>query len=172
MKYAEKLQALLRLFMKNSRLSDREMARTLHISQPTVSRLRASLEKDGYIRSYTIVPEFSKVGYKIMAFTFSKMKSYPTAKEAEEVILKGKKWAAGYPNIIYVADGQGLGGKDFVLISVHKDYDDYTRFIHAFAYEWSQILSTFETFITNTVSDLNLKPFDLAYLAKDKTSTP
>jgi len=36
----EKVLRLLRLMMKNSRLSDRELARTLGTSQPTVTRMR------------------------------------------------------------------------------------------------------------------------------------
>lgn len=171
MKHEEKLNNLLKLFMKNSRLSDREMAKRLHVSQPTVTRLRTTLEKRGYIRSYTIVPEFYKAGYKIMAFTFSKLKTYPSSSEIVEIMKRGREWMANYPNLIYVADGQGLGGKDIVMVSVHKDYDDYTRFIHAYSFEWSSMISQFESFITNTMSELNMKPFDLAYLAQDKEKT-
>ena len=32
--------------MKNSRLSDRELAKRMRVSQPTVSRIRTQLEKD------------------------------------------------------------------------------------------------------------------------------
>jgi DNA-binding Lrp family transcriptional regulator len=36
--------------MKNSRKSDRELARTIGTSQPTVTRTRNRLEKEGYIK--------------------------------------------------------------------------------------------------------------------------
>jgi DNA-binding Lrp family transcriptional regulator len=159
---------ILRAIMKNSRLSDRELAKRLHISQPTISRTRAQLEREGYIRSYTAVPEFGKVGFKIMAITFAKVRAYPSADEANGIIQKAREWLAKRPNVIYAADGQGMGGKDVVMISFHKDYDDYTRFIHSYAFEWGSIISTFETFIVNVLSELTLKPFDLTYLADYK----
>ena len=55
--------------MKNSRRSDRELARVLGVSQPTVSRTIKKLEKEGYIREYTMIPDFSKLGYEIMGIT-------------------------------------------------------------------------------------------------------
>jgi DNA-binding Lrp family transcriptional regulator len=63
--------------MKNSRRSDRELARTLGVSQPTVTRTRARLEKEGFIKEYTIVPDFSKLGFGIMSVFFMKTKQSP-----------------------------------------------------------------------------------------------
>jgi DNA-binding Lrp family transcriptional regulator len=164
----QKLLFLLRSMLKNSRLSDRDMAKLLHISQPTVTRLRRSLETSGYVKSYTVVPDFAKMGYRVLAFTFSKLKSYPQPKDAQELFKRATEWAGKHPNVIYAADGQGLGGKDIVMISFHKDYDDYTKFIHSYAFEWGQIISIFETFITSTTSEFTMKPFDLKYLAYDE----
>lgn len=159
---------LLKTMMKNSRLSDRELARLMHVSQPTVSRLRGKLEKEGYVRSYTLVPDFAKMGYSIVAFTFSKLKAYPSPKEAMELHRTASEWANKHPNVVFAADGQGLGGKDVVMVSFHRDYDDYTRFIHAYAFDWSHIVSGFETFIVSLNSELTMKHFDLRYLADDE----
>ena len=43
--------------MKNSRKSDRELAKILGISQPTVTRIRNKLEREGVIREYTAIPD-------------------------------------------------------------------------------------------------------------------
>jgi len=70
-----KQQKLLRLvseMLKNSKKSDRELAGILAVSQPTVSRTRARIEKE-YIKTYTIIPDFKKLGYEIMAFTLAKI---------------------------------------------------------------------------------------------------
>jgi len=168
----EKIIRLLRLMMKNSRLSDRELARNLGTSQPTVTRMRQRLEKEHYIKSYTIVPDFVKMGYGILAFTFSKVKTYPTAKESMDIIKKASEWANNRHNVIFASDGQGLGGKDVVMMSFHMDYDDYTQFMHSFAFEWGQIVDVFETFIVSLKSELTMKPFDLKYLGnvEDKPS--
>lgn len=59
--------------MKNRRRrrrSDRELAKVLDVSQPTVSRTRMKLEKEG-IFEYSLIPNFAKLRFEILAFTFS-----------------------------------------------------------------------------------------------------
>jgi DNA-binding Lrp family transcriptional regulator len=164
----EKLLDLLKVMLKNSRLSDRELARLMNLSQPTVSRVRTALEKQGYIKTYTVIPDFRKMGYRLLAFTFCKMKSYPNAKEAMDLVRQGAEWASKRPNVVFASDGQGLGGSDIVVMSFHKDYDEYLEFMHSYAFEWGYALSTFDSFIVSTTSKLVMKPFDLRYLANDK----
>jgi DNA-binding Lrp family transcriptional regulator len=57
--------------MKNSRRSDRELAKAIGASQPTVSRIIKKLEKEKIIEEYTMIPNFSKLGYKILALPLS-----------------------------------------------------------------------------------------------------
>lgn len=47
---------------------------TIGVSQPTVSRLIRKLESEGVIREYTMIPDFSKLGYQILGLTFVKLK--------------------------------------------------------------------------------------------------
>jgi DNA-binding Lrp family transcriptional regulator len=39
--------------MKNSRRSDRDLAKAVGVSQPTIGRTIKKLEKEGYIKEYT-----------------------------------------------------------------------------------------------------------------------
>jgi DNA-binding Lrp family transcriptional regulator len=64
--------------IENCKRSDRELAKNLGVSQPTVTRARKWLEKNGFIREYTLIPEFSKIDLEIVAFTF--IKSRPETK--------------------------------------------------------------------------------------------
>ena len=154
--------------IKNSRVSDRELARLLQVSQPTVTRIRGQLEKEGYIKTYTVVPDFTKMGYQILAFTFSKLRSYPTTDEAIDIVRRASEWVNDRPNVIFAADGQGLGGKDVVMMSFHKNYREYTDFMHDYAFKWGQFISTFDTFMVSIGSGLTMKPLDLRYLAQDE----
>jgi DNA-binding Lrp family transcriptional regulator len=51
--------------MKDSRRSDRELASVLNVSQPTVSRTRERLVNEGYVREFTAIPDFQKLGFEI-----------------------------------------------------------------------------------------------------------
>ena len=55
--------------VKNSRRSDRELAKALGVSQPTVSRIRVRLEKQGIIE-YSAVLNLAKLGFEMIAVTF------------------------------------------------------------------------------------------------------
>jgi len=114
--------------LRNSRQSDREIARKLGVSQPTVSRTRSSLEKEGYIKEYTIIPNFSKFGYKIMAITFalSKTLDAETAKKARAFLIDGLEQAQ--TKFIMVERGIGLGF-DAAIITFHRDYSSYVQFM-------------------------------------------
>ena len=50
--------------MKDSHRSDRQLAKALGISQPTVTRRRAMLE-DSTIEGYTVIPKFGQIGFEI-----------------------------------------------------------------------------------------------------------
>jgi DNA-binding Lrp family transcriptional regulator len=162
-----KRQKLLRLvseMLKNSKKSDRELAGILGVSQPTVSRTRARIEKE-YIKTYTIIPDFEKLGYQIISFTLAK-KDPLGSEEAAEMVEKSKEWVNNHPNVIFGSEGEGIG-KDLVLISFHKDYSTYAEFMRSFAINMGTSLNNFESFLVSVGSDSKLREFDLKYLADD-----
>ncbi|HVP15911.1 MAG TPA: Lrp/AsnC family transcriptional regulator [candidate division Zixibacteria bacterium] len=114
--------------MKNSRRSDRELAKALGISQPTVSRLISRLQKEGVIKEYTMVPDFCKLGFNLMAIVMFRLKPIsPT--EIKELYgaaheLENRR---RYPYLL-VMDGMGLG-KELVVISFHRDYGEYDNYM-------------------------------------------
>jgi len=115
--------------MKNSRRSDRELAQALGVSQPTVSRAIKKLEKEGYFREYTVIPNFRKLGYRLFVLTFFKWKkglSQKEMKEARQWALK--KTPSAFPNAIVIERGTGVNF-DSLMGSFHRDYTSYTRLI-------------------------------------------
>jgi len=163
----QKLIRLLKELLKNSRRSDRDIAKLFGSSQPTISRLRNQLDKRDYIQTYTVIPDFAKLDYEILAFTFSKMRTYPTAEETQKILKRAKEWVDQHPNVIFAADGEGLGS-DVVMISFHKNYSRYAEFMRSYAMHWGESVSTFESFIVSLDSGFKIKPFDLKYLADDE----
>jgi DNA-binding Lrp family transcriptional regulator len=90
----ENIIKLLKELIRNSKRSDRELAKAVNLSQPTVTRLRKLADK--YVRSYTIVPEFGKIGYELLAFTFVKARTYEKTKVEENIRLV-KEWYKKHP---------------------------------------------------------------------------
>jgi DNA-binding Lrp family transcriptional regulator len=159
----EKLVKLLKELIRNSRRSDRELAKTLKVSQPTVTRNRKLAES--YVRSYTIVPEFQKIGYEIFAITFAKAKTYDK-KEIETKLEVQKKWVMQHPNVFFASDGEGLG-KDAVILSLHKNYSKYADFMREYTINFAEFISDVQSFIVSLKTGMIIKPFDLKYLAED-----
>ncbi|UCC33264.1 MAG: winged helix-turn-helix transcriptional regulator [Candidatus Bathyarchaeota archaeon] len=119
--------------MKNSRQSDRQMAKIIGVSQPTVTRVRTRLERDGIIKEYTAIPDFLKLGYELMAITLIKLKKGLSAeqiKKAQELSyeLAKKSPATGPLEVIMAERGEGIGYNG-VFITYHRSYTSYSRFV-------------------------------------------
>jgi DNA-binding Lrp family transcriptional regulator len=151
--------------MKDSHRSDRQLAKALGVSQPTVTRRRAMLE-EGYTEGYTVIPKFGQIGFELAAFTFLKSKlKQKSGKEKDEALKKLKEWYDNQPNVILVIDGRGMGW-DIICISLHENFADFTKFIRAHDSELSDWMVESQTFHADLKNAMVLKPFHLKYLAK------
>ena len=150
--------------MKDSHRSDRQLAKALGVSQPTVTRRRAILEEN-YIEGYTIIPKFGKIGFEIAAFTFLKNKlKQKTGKEKEGALKKLNEWYMKQPNVLLVQDGNGMGW-DAICVSMHKNFSDFAEFIRAQNSELSDWIIESQTFHADLKPGITIKPFNLKYLA-------
>lgn len=154
--------------MKNSRRSDREMAKIMGLSQPTVTRKRASLEKE-LIETYTLIPRWTKLGYDLCAITLVKIR-VGTAVEARynEVRKRGTEWLMNRPNVLMGGGCRGMGVDSF-MISVHKTYADYDEFMGNCRLRLGDLLEITQSIIVNLAGKELLKPFNPVYLAEAET---
>jgi DNA-binding Lrp family transcriptional regulator len=153
--------------MKNSRRSDRQLAKSLGLSQPTVSRRRLFIEKS-LIDGYTAIPKWQQVGFELVAFTFVKHKiKYAKPEVREQGFKKVEEWMKKQPNVILAIDGQGMGW-DGVCVSFHKSYSDFAEFVRKHNSELSEFLIETQSFIADINPATIRKPFHLKYLEKVK----
>ncbi len=149
---------LLLELIKNSKRSDRELAKVLGVSQATVSRMRNDLIKNGWIKQFTIIPDLAKMGFEILAISSFK------STNNEGIIKKAIEWTRARPEIVFAARAEGQG-KNGVVISIHKNYTDYSNFLKDLRLEGISNFDDYDTLFIS-LSGLIVKDFSLKHLAK------
>ncbi len=157
----KRMFSLLLELLRDSKRSDRELAKVLGVSQPTVSRMRSRLVKEGIIQDFTVIPDFVKMGYEIMAINCFKSKT------TKEIAEKAKKWMMSKPNIIFAAGAQGMG-KNAVMISLHRNYTDFSNFLAEVMAEDETVMEDYDTMLISLDGRI-AKPLSLKYLAEQET---
>ncbi len=159
----KRMLKLLFELMKNAKRSDREIAKIIGVSQPTITRMRQRLEKTAIV-DYTVIPDWTELGFEIMALTLIKAKGSSTINE------KAKKWAMNNPNIVFAAGGEGIG-MDYSIISFHNNYSEFSTFIDTLKSEWAENLQDTQSFLMTTSEKRTIKPLSLKYLEKTWENT-
>ena len=151
--------------MKDARRSDRDLAKTIGVSQPTVSRLRTKLEKEGVVKEYTMIPDFHKLGYEILAVTFLKLRGSLNSDELEKVRAFTHERMKKTPfEIIMLERGMGVG-YDGIVVSFHKDYSSYMDFRN-FLRQYSSLENGTDSFLVDLSDTKRYLPLTLSVLAR------
>ncbi len=153
--------------MKNSKISDRQLAKKIGVSQPTITRRRARLEKE-VIEGYTAIPNWGKLGYEILAVTLVKTPlkfgSNEMMKNASE---KSMKWLEKQPNVIFGGECRGMGMTG-IMFSLHKNYKALDQFLTSHRQQLGHLLEEVETVIVNLAGKGTYRPLNLKYLTEAK----
>jgi DNA-binding Lrp family transcriptional regulator len=158
---------LLNELMKDAKRSDRTLAKVLHLSQPTITRRRAILEKE-LIEGYTAIPKWEKLGYGIFAITFVKIKPVIASKEEYgSTRKKGQGWLMSQPNIVMAGACRGMGMDSF-MISLHKTYTEYDEFMRSYRLELGEFIDDVQSILVNLAGKELLKPLHFKYLTEAK----
>jgi DNA-binding Lrp family transcriptional regulator len=161
--------------MKNSHRSDRELARAIGVSQPTFSRTRKKLEKQGMIKEYTIIPDYSQLGLALMSITFTKMRG-ALSKEILDDMKKGARNTMSEHPTALILGNIGMGcNADYVAITFHRDYGEYSEFMRLIKEFPSVNIDETKSFIVNVLDKNQFQPLSFSqlarYLAKAKESS-
>ena len=137
--------------MKNSRRSDRELAKSIGSSQPTVSRMIKKLESEGIIKEYTVIPDFHKLGFEILAIMFFNVEKELDQQQAKKVIDT-------FQNVLMFERGLGLK-HSYVIVSLHEDYPSYMEFIRQLQHSDLLSLSDNASFLVSLHEDCGFSSF-------------
>jgi DNA-binding Lrp family transcriptional regulator len=154
------LEKLLFELVKNSKRSDRELSKVLKVSQPTITRARTKLEKEKFVRQYTVFPDFAKIGFELVAFNFATLKPAQSS-DLEKMQKMRNEWAKGNSNVIFEVGGEGLGANS-LMISIHRNYTEFASFITKYRTDWANYLQDLKSFIVS-IPNRSLVAKDLSF---------
>ena len=147
--------------MKDAKITDRKLSKNIGVSQPTVTRRRAKLEHELAI-NYVAVPDFTKVGYEILAISIVKYgaklraqllkRDNQTAKMIQATLEKT-------PSMFFASSGRGLE-YDGVSISFHKNYNEFVTFRRELEGDWGDHSLQINSFVVSLLSDNILRNFN------------
>ena len=164
----DRMSRLLLEYLKDSSRSDRELAKVLGVSQPTISRMKRRLVEEGIVNHFSAIPDLAEMGYEIMAFSLVKFNMEQFVKFSGEdpmkIVERAKKWAHSYPCVIFDSRARGMG-VDSVTISVHKDYAAYQDFLTENKKKWGPLMAEVQYILVDLKGDIN-KPLSFKYLAE------
>jgi len=153
--------------MKNSRRSDRELARAVESSQPTVTRVRTKLEREGYIQEYTAFPDWRKTGYEVLVVTFARIDGAVYQKMSRKDGFRDEILAFLHrnPSIIFATSGSGFG-MERMIISIHRDYSEYVKLKSEMTRKWGMVAKV-ESFVVSLEGDDIILPLSLKNFANN-----
>jgi DNA-binding Lrp family transcriptional regulator len=157
---------LLSELVKNSRRNDKQLARKVGTSQPTINRAIRKLEKEGLIKEYTIIPDFCKLGYEILAFTFLKHNdqlSLEDYKKLREEALELEKKSAS--STIIIMNGTGLEASR-VIVSFHADYTTFANYVKRMKRLSKYYISYIDSFLVNLSDATSPRSMTFSFLAE------
>lgn len=159
--------ALVAELMKNSRRSDRELARAIGVSQPTVSRMIKKLERDGVVNEYTMIPDFRKLGYKLCALIFFRLKAPIRPERVEWARTAVRERLNQTPFVILLLE-RGIGlGRDAVMVCLYKDYASYAEHRNIIREFPFLVSSDVDSFLIDLNDEVHYRYLTFASVAKD-----
>jgi DNA-binding Lrp family transcriptional regulator len=152
--------------MKNSRRSDRELAKAIGASQPTVTRIRNKLEKEGYVKEYTMIPDFRKLGYELLALTLVRLRKDLGEKEVEKA-RKTARESVRKVGFGFLMLERGIGFEyDGAFLTLHESYSSYVEFVNWLRQFSFLEISGVDSFLINLADEVHYLPLTLSVLAQ------
>jgi hypothetical protein len=103
------------------------------------------------------------MGYELLVFTFMSF-----AEDRPELFDKAREWIKKQPSVIFSNNGLGPG-MNSMMLSLHKNYTDYSDLITELKRDWQPNLVSQQSFIVPLDrSDLAIRDFSFRHLLKNK----
>jgi DNA-binding Lrp family transcriptional regulator len=152
--------------MKNSRINNGKLAKAVGVTPNTVTRIIKTLERKGLVQEYTMIPNFGKIGYTILAMTFVKLKRSLSDQDIEQAKKLIRETAKVMPlEVIMLERGMGMDF-DGVIISYHTSLSSHMRFLDLLKGTGYINVEKLEAFRVNLQDHVRFIPLSFSLLAQ------
>ena len=115
-------KSVLRALQADGRLSNVELARKISLSPPAAHARVRRLEKDGYIRQYTVIVDREKAGYDLLCFIHISLQMHQ--------VTQVEKFREATRKMSEVLECHHITGEyDYLLKVVLRNRKDLERFV-------------------------------------------
>jgi DNA-binding Lrp family transcriptional regulator len=123
------------------------------------------LEKEGVIKEYCMIPDFTKVGYSLFAATFVKLRKQLSREELGKARQIAKEDLKGSLNFIMLERGMGLD-YDGIFLSFHEDYSSVMQ-LKTWLEQFNFLqVDKIHSFIVSLEDEIHYRPLTFSTLAK------
>ena len=128
--------------------------------------MRTRLEKEGYIKEYTIIPDFCKLGYKIMGVTQAELEEPYKESEFEDIRKKTSEIEKNNPHASLMAVNGLNHGKNRLFITFYEDYTAYSKAMELTKKLPFVNVENIETFLVNLEDKTNYRLLSMTEIAR------
>ena len=121
---------------------------------------------EGYIKEFTIIPDFRKIGFEVMSILLSNVKEKTTPKSIEESRRKVRREETENPDALLFGYS-GIGTRsDRASILLSRDYSEYLDFTRRAKQHPLVDVESVQSFIIDLGDNSHFLPLTFSYLAK------
>jgi DNA-binding Lrp family transcriptional regulator len=145
------------ILIRDARTTVTDISKKLNVPRTTIMHRLERLEEEGYIRKYTAIPDYRKLGYNFVAYVLLRVKrERSVAGRSSQVVLAEKilSTANASDKLPYVEEAQIITGQYDILLKIRaKKWEDISRFLIVHLAEFEEIEHSETMLVLETVGE-------------------
>jgi len=145
------------ILIRDARTTVTDISKKLNVPRTTIMHRLERLEEEGYIRKYTAIPDYRKLGYNFVAYVLLRVKrERSVAGRSSQVVLAEKilSTANASNTLPYVEEAQIITGQYDILLKIRaRKWEDISRFLIVHLAEFEEIEHSETMLVLETVGE-------------------
>lgn len=148
---------IINMLVQDARMTVSDMSKKINVPRTTIMHRLEKLEEEGYIKKYTAVPDYKKLGYNFVAYVLLRVKREKSISgRSSQVVLAEKilESTKSSDKLPYVEEAQIVTGQYDILLKIRaKRWEDISRFLIVHLAEFEEIEHSETMLVLETVGE-------------------